>query len=342
MKHQISLFDEYPLILTGDNNDSYFNLFPDGAVVTDRVLRCLRSIVASDAICLDVGANIGVYSMALARLAPDGKIYAFEPSTEAFGHLNRNLAENDINNVEAFNCAIGDKSGTVGYHFIPEFSAWSRTVDSGSETNTSLLAPDAVSTDVACTTIDEFVAENAIERLDVIKIDVEGDELKVLEGAKKTLESLRPMVVLEFNCVTLAIIKGLSLPVAIKEIRGLFDHVHLIHEEGMLPIENEIDAQEFLTNCMAFGGAYDDLLCTFKGSKYQPESSHLGLTFSEAQTQRREEAHSAVLRHDAEREALIASVTQERDQLKAELEATHATVSWRVTKPLRTIRAAQR
>ncbi len=74
------------------------------------LVRLLHRLVRSDDVCLDVGANIGVHTLVLAGLAPQGRIHAFEPSSKNFSFLKRNIRDNHLGNVTAHQLGISDSS----------------------------------------------------------------------------------------------------------------------------------------------------------------------------------------------------------------------------------------
>jgi FkbM family methyltransferase len=134
----------------------------------------------SDWVILDCGAHVGYYSILFSQLAPHGKIYAFEP-TDTARMLRANLAENHVHNVEVLELALGAASGR---RVEPIFRVW------GNE-------PER--TEVEFVTIDDFVQNRKIEKLDAIKIDVDSFDYEVLLGAEKTLARFDPYVVVELN-----------------------------------------------------------------------------------------------------------------------------------------------
>src|SRR5207253_8586250 len=111
--------------IAGGEGDDYYKHIPDGADITDSVMAAIQPRIQPDSVCLDVGANIGLYSLGLSALAPRGKIYAFEPGPTTFGHLRSNLEVNRATNVEASNLAVSDTTGTVHFHDFSFFSAGS-------------------------------------------------------------------------------------------------------------------------------------------------------------------------------------------------------------------------
>lgn len=122
---------------------------------------------------LDVGANIGVFSLAAAKRFPEAAIYAFEPNPDAYSRLVRNLDLNGAGNATPVNHAVYSMSGTVG------FSAEGST--------SSGFIADGGTLTVQTLTLDDFCPRNGISGVSLLKIDVEGAEVEVLRGALKTL-----------------------------------------------------------------------------------------------------------------------------------------------------------
>ncbi len=300
------------LRVAGSDHDDYYRQIPDGADLTDVVLRALESVVGPDSVCLDVGANIGLYCLGLSQLAPDGRVYAFEPSPGALQWLRRNLEANDVTNVEVVEAAVSDRVGTVGFHDVPFFTAGSFTADESSH-----LASEAVGStlvEVPCTTLDAFVESSGVERVDVIKIDVEGAELSVLEGAKGILDQHRPTVVMEFNSFAFYLHQAVLPQRALSRIQETFPHVFVIDRvDGSLSrLSSAGEAYQFLY-LNGIHGPADNLLCSFEDLP--------------------------VNRSFALPSAISGPPPPHPQAAVAELEAMRRTVSWRVTAPLRAVRA---
>lgn len=136
--------------------------------------------VEKDWVIFDCGANIGYFAIMFAKLAPEGKTYAFEP-THTVDLLNANLAHHGVTNVEVTKVALGKRKG---FYKDNLYRIWG-------------TRPESRSYDF--TTIDAFVKERAITRLDCIKIDVDSFDFEVLQGAEQTLRDLNPYVMVELN-----------------------------------------------------------------------------------------------------------------------------------------------
>jgi FkbM family methyltransferase len=143
---------------------------------------------------LDVGANIGDYTLWFSRLVGSGRhIYSFEPSPRAFRFLTRNLAENRANNVTALNWALAEVDG------CQEFFEASRATGHSSLARGAVPPGDECDVvEVRTVRLDTFVAAQQLKRLDFIKMDAQGAEHRVLLGALDTLRRFRPMCLLEF------------------------------------------------------------------------------------------------------------------------------------------------
>jgi len=136
---------------------------------------------------LDVGANVGYYSMlALQLVGPHGAVHAFEVDERPLCCLRSTIADSCITNLHLHETAVGDKIGTA--YFVREAEAGnSHVVDNG---RTSDL-------EVPMTTLDEWYRESGKPAVRAIKLDVEGGEAAVLAGARQLLTEQRPLVICE-------------------------------------------------------------------------------------------------------------------------------------------------
>lgn len=150
-----------------------------------------ESPMEDDAVFLDVGGNIGVYSILLRDYF--GEILAFEPNPVTYEVLKANLALAGAGNATPVNKALSDTQGVVPI-FVPQNGnlGWA-TLD---ETHHEI---PVTRTDIECTTLDEFVASNGIDprKIRLIKIDVEGHETSVIRGGENTLSESRPALLCE-------------------------------------------------------------------------------------------------------------------------------------------------
>lgn len=150
---------------------------------------------------LDIGANWGSHSIAFSRfVGDDGQVHAFDPCSVFTDSILFNLELNEIYNVEIHNCAIGSENKEEGITVhLPDITAQQnygefKIVDSEMKSATTFEMKTTGQTEkVDLCTIDSF----DFERVDMIKVDVEGMEFEVLKGAEKTIDKFKPYLFLE-------------------------------------------------------------------------------------------------------------------------------------------------
>jgi FkbM family methyltransferase len=147
-------------------------------------------------IFVDAGANIGLFSLIAAnRVGASGKVYAFEPSGKTFQRLLENTRINDLSNVQCFQLALSSESGESLFYMSRDgFDAWNsfaHPIEGG------FFSKEIVQ----CETWDRFAhSHGLVGRVAMIKIDVEGWESRVLEGARKSLSREdAPVLLVEFS-----------------------------------------------------------------------------------------------------------------------------------------------
>jgi FkbM family methyltransferase len=147
---------------------------------------CVLSGLAGGGIFLDVGANIGVFALAAAKL-PGVIVYAFEPSPRELARLYRNLALNGLTNVVVLPFAAGSRAATVDLALA---------ADSNPGMNSLLIAPTDGRTAVRCHCypIDDLIPTGVAANVRVVKIDVEGYEMDALRGMSRSMESMRDVI----------------------------------------------------------------------------------------------------------------------------------------------------
>lgn len=156
----------------------------------------LLNLARGRKIIIDVGVNIGSTILNFSRLSPDGKMIGFEPDSKNFLKARRNLELNNFANVTLINKGLGEKSEKVKLFNVNANNAGMKRV-----LNASSSEPDVnLSFDeIEIITLDSFIEEKDIPQIDLIKIDVEGYEFKVLTGAKKSLQNYLPILFIELD-----------------------------------------------------------------------------------------------------------------------------------------------
>jgi FkbM family methyltransferase len=162
----------------------------------------LRALVRPGSVCIDVGSAADLYTTVLSRLAgPAGRVYSIEPLP--FAHLlwARFLRARRAGNVRHRCLALGTEAGTapmsvpVGRYGLVTGRSYLMRDTGGPDSNAEFdgQVPVIVSVD----RLDDFCVREAIDRVDFVKIDVEGAELQVLEGGREVIEAHRPTMLIE-------------------------------------------------------------------------------------------------------------------------------------------------
>jgi FkbM family methyltransferase len=158
----------------------------------------LQKLVKPGDIVFDIGANIGAHTLGLAQsVGPSGRVYAFEPADFAFAKLRRNLALNP--ELEARTCPQQLLlAATPSEKAEPEiYASW--PLEKDDSVHPKHRGRLVSTTHAMVDTLDAFVARQGIVRLDLIKMDVDGHELPVLQGGRETLRRFQPLLVMEMS-----------------------------------------------------------------------------------------------------------------------------------------------
>ena len=158
------------------------------------LMRLLPKLLPPDGVALDIGANAGAIALSMAHLVPDGQVIAFEAAPPNADRLEANVARAGMANIRVERVALYDRRGELALSYVDEHSGGASVVDQ----------PRAAATRIAAIPLDEWVGANALARLDLVKLDVEGSEVRVLRGARATLARFRPTLIVECNPVTLS------------------------------------------------------------------------------------------------------------------------------------------
>ncbi len=152
----------------------------------------------ADGTIFDVGANVGIMALQFARLVPEGKVYAFEPTHYAFNRLKKNLSLNpSITNVVPVQTFVSAQ--TTKTHHLKAYSSWK--VDQTNAKNTHPVHGGTAmpAENVQAVSLDDFCKHENIARVDFIKIDTDGYEMEVLAGAAGCIRTSRPQIIFEIG-----------------------------------------------------------------------------------------------------------------------------------------------
>ncbi len=146
----------------------------------------IRTHLKKNSNCIDIGANLGHILMEIVAAAPKGQHFAFEPIPDLYTSLKKRFSKN----TTVFNYALSSKKGTATFNYYP-----GRPAVSGFRERSNLGNVEPQLLSVQMEKLDDIIPENL--PIDLIKIDVEGAEYEVLQGAKKVMQKNKPIVLFE-------------------------------------------------------------------------------------------------------------------------------------------------
>lgn len=211
------------LALCNEDVGRYLMLF--GQYEYDEV-QFLRTYINETSTCFDVGGNIGFFSMFFAQLASRGNVHVFEPIPLNAALIKTNLILNGFKNIHLNECAVGEKKDQVRFS-VSKDSAYSAIKDTGRK-------QEAESIQVPIISLEEYVQEHEIKQIDVMKVDVEGAEELVIDGAKDLLfnPKLRPKVILMELYEKNLVIFGSSISNILTKMERFGYHPYVIEAGG--------------------------------------------------------------------------------------------------------------
>jgi FkbM family methyltransferase len=203
-----------------------------GSILRDHVYepfvtRLFEQLLRSGMHVLDVGANMGYFSLLAASLVGErGRVYSWEPSPNNVKMLLASLLANRFSNIEIVQAAAGRRSGLLNY--FPNFS-------NGMVTTIEQVPPEQAfaAETVMALRIDDVVPREA--KIDFVKIDVEGFEYEALNGALETLRRCRPLIVSEFCPKSLQSSSGISGEEYLQFVVQLGYDMHVVGENKLMP-----------------------------------------------------------------------------------------------------------
>lgn len=196
-------------------------------------MKFLGKILKSNSVFIDVGANIGVYTILAAAKIKKGKIYSFEPVASVLNDLYRNIHLNDLGDlVQVVEKVASDKTGYSEFT-TEDISEYSHISSNKTANSLSMLS----------VRLDDFCRNKKISFVDVIKIDVEGAELKVLKGLEGYLEKGQVgTLIIELNRLNQSF--GKDSNEIIDYLRKLNYHVFKLNEKNSLEKIDKIDKNQ--------------------------------------------------------------------------------------------------
>jgi FkbM family methyltransferase len=205
----------------------YWPLYAAYKAHADRAERALvRKILFQGAVVVDVGANIGIYSKFLSHcVGPTGLIHSFEPSPDNFKRLS--AATGDLSNVRLTQAAVGERSGECKLYISDKLNVDHRAYETNGDSRRALLTEMVA--------LDDYFKRG--QRVDLIKMDIQGYEFHALRGARRVLEeNLDINLLLEFWPFGLKQ-AGVRWEELIQMLQGLNMNLTLVRRYGLIPFE---------------------------------------------------------------------------------------------------------
>jgi len=213
-KFLIKLTRQNPLAITKVKDNGNYKMYYHPLVFSEVLMmsglweiyvKRVLTVLPKD-VFVDVGAHIGSYAIPIAKNVQ--KVIAFEPNKNSFELLTKNIALNHLTNIEAHNIAVSNKRGSISFMYEKE-PINSMIIDSDQNANVGVIEnakPNNSNIHLVNTTdLDSILLKE--DRVDWIKIDVEGHEVDALEGAIQTIRIHKPKIIIEIWPKNMAKIK---------------------------------------------------------------------------------------------------------------------------------------
>lgn len=192
------------------------------------IKQVFRKVIKPGDTILDVGANVGFHSLYFADLCGEkGQVISYEPILTTFKELIENIAINSFQNITVNNLALSDKAETLNVITDPK-------TDNPGAFNLFELGGDSI---VNCVIGDEQPEIKNLDRLDFIKIDVEGYEFFVLNGLKKTINKFWPKIIFEYD-INYQLKTGLSAQKIFELLKTFNYNFYLISGNKLMPLND--------------------------------------------------------------------------------------------------------
>ena len=218
------------------------------------MVRLFRSLIAPSHVVVDVGANIGLTSLLFGELAT--RVISFEASPSTCRFLERNVAASGLGNIEIINKALGSEDMTSEITFAPNNRS------GGFVSNKTKASAGHVVEEIEIRRLDGLSAELSLDKLDFVKIDVEGHEKFVIEGGGKIIARHRPVVVLELNHWCLNAFQRITVPDFFDFLRATFPIVLAIQDDHYLDLFDQSQSYTAMYRHIV-QWQYSNLVCAF-------------------------------------------------------------------------------
>ncbi|OYU93280.1 MAG: hypothetical protein CFE21_21170 [Bacteroidetes bacterium B1(2017)] len=166
----------------------YINTFESTTI--NYFIDCLKK----DMVVLDVGANIGIYSLISSKIVGgNGAVFAFEPSPYCQKRISENMNLNSFKNITIIESCVSNTNGTTDFYLCDD--------DAYNSMTKYTMLPYEKKIELPVITIDDFIKNKKLNSVDILKIDTEGVDHLVIEGASETIRLFHPIIFFEYNRV---------------------------------------------------------------------------------------------------------------------------------------------
>ncbi len=195
----------------------------------NNIYKSITEDIRKAKVIIDIGANIGITSLYFASLNPKAKIFAFEPHPETFKRARENFGLNNFKNIQLINLGLGNRKASMRLYEVEASNPGMNRIMNDEQLNIPYCT-------IEIEMLDDVLTQYNIQKVDFIKMDVEGFEHNVLMGAVKTLHS-HPVLVIELDDSFLR--ENKSSP---------GDLIHLLYSTGYNNIYNAITNKPILVS----------------------------------------------------------------------------------------------
>ncbi len=174
-------------------------IFWEGGYKNFEYTSIFMKLIKNINVFMDIGANIGYYSLLAAMENKKIQIIGFEPAEGPLYFFKKNVATNGFSNIQIEPIAISHQHGEIDFHEIKnsKYRYLKYNLEGESNAGSKTTGKNFVVNKVKTTTFDDFVKENKIKNIDLIKLDTEGTEHLILSAATYSLKEMKPIVICE-------------------------------------------------------------------------------------------------------------------------------------------------
>ena len=242
-KYQIISDDDYLPQMRSGLKSSIVNLIKTLIKRNDfepKMVRLFQTLIKEDDVVIDIGANIGCTSILFGELAH--QVISFEPSTTTFNLLQRNIKGSGLVNIKLQNYALGSSSSISEITYAPSNRS------GGFISNKTTISTGHITEKIKIKKLDDIIDNLKLQKIDFIKIDVEGFEKEVIDGAKKTIARCKPIIVLELNHWCLNAFQRITIPDFFDYLKSIFPILYAIEGNSYADIFDESDRYQIMYN----------------------------------------------------------------------------------------------